>query len=87
MSSYLNQGGLWDNQRKFNPQDPDFVGSININGTVYELVGWMSSSTNPKAPTINLKVQATVVPMQYEREAVVSAMPIPAKEKKDDIPF
>lgn len=79
MSSFNNQGGLWDNQRKFEPNHPDFVGQLNINGIVYELAAWKSSSTNPKSPTINIKVQAAVVPMQYEQPV--------AKEKKDDIPF
>ena len=79
MSSYKNQGGLWDNQRKYEPNHPDFVGNININGTVYELAAWKSSSTNPKSPTINIKVQSAVVPMQYDKPEV--------EDKKDDIPF
>jgi len=59
MSSYNNHGGLWDNQRKFEKTDPDFVGAVTVGGVEYKLVGWMSSSTNPKAPTINLKVGLT----------------------------
>lgn len=77
MSSYLNQGGLWDNQRKYEPKDPDFVGSINIAGVEHKLVGWVSSSTHPNSPAINIKVNAAPVPMQYEKP----------KEKKDDVPF
>jgi len=79
MSSYLNQGGLWDNQRKYSPQDPDFVGSINIAGVEVQVVGWMSNSTNPKAPTINLKVNSAPVPMPQQAPKV--------EDKKDDIPF
>ena len=79
MSSYLNQGGLWDNQRKYSPKDPDFVGSINIAGVEVQVVGWMSSSTNPKAPTINLKIQAPPVPMPQQAPKV--------EDKDDDVPF
>ncbi len=87
MSSYLNQGGLWDNQRKYEPHDPDFVGSINIAGVDHKIVAWMSTSKNKQAPTINIKLsEPRPVPMP-QREQVVSAMPVPAKEKKDDIPF
>lgn len=88
--AYINQGGLWDNQRKFSPNDPDFVGSINIAGVEYKLVGWKSSSTHPKSPTINMKLSdPKPVPMNEvnfaEAEARVAALL--AKEKKDDIPF
>ena len=79
MSSYVNQGGLWDNQRKFDAKDPDFVGSINIGGTDFKLVGWMSSSTHPQAPNINLKVAPTM-PQAVAVETVV-------KVSDDDIPF
>ena len=79
MSSYLNQGGLWDNQRKFEPQDPDFVGSINIAGVEHKIVAWMSTSKNKLAPTINIKLSnPRPVPMP---EAKV------LKETDDDIPF
>ena len=59
MSSFNNHGGLWDNQRKYEKKDPDFVGCITIGGTEYQLVGWMSSSSHPKAPTINLRLGST----------------------------
>ena len=78
MGSFNNHGGLWDNQRKFEKTDPDFVGSVTIGGVEYNLVGWMSSSTNPKAPTINLKVGLT------KHTKPVGFMP---KEKEDDVPF
>jgi len=87
MSSYLNQGGLWDNQRKFEPQDPDFVGSINIAGVEHKIVAWMSTSKNKLAPTINIKVnEPRPVPMKYtpvfkQPDAKV------LKEIDDDIPF
>jgi len=79
MSSYTNQGGLWDNQRKFEASHPDFVGSIDIAGVRYELVGWKSSSTNPKSPTINLKINAVVAPVPMVTDKT--------KDKEDDIPF
>lgn len=93
MPAFLNQGGLWDNQRKYEPHDPDFVGSINIGGVEHKLVGWMSTSTNKQAPTINLKVNnPRPVPMKYGQAEYIAASPEVAikpktKEKEDDIPF
>ena len=79
MSSYLNQGGLWDNQRKYEPNDPDFVGSINIEGVEHKIVAWMSTSKNKLAPTINIKLSnPRPVPMPEAKAT---------KEKEDDIPF
>jgi len=76
MSSYLNQGGLWDNQRKYEPNDPDFVGSINIAGVEHKIVAWMSTSKNKLAPTINIKLSDP------------RPVPMPApKDKQDDRPF
>lgn len=56
MSNFINKGGLWDNQRKYEPTDPDFTGSINIGGAMYSIAGWMNTSTNLKSPNINLVV-------------------------------
>ena len=74
--SYLNQGGLWRNKMKRNNKDPDFIGSININGVEHKVVAWRSSSPHKQAPLINIKLSDPApVPM---------AQPV---EKKDDIPF
>ncbi len=79
--SYDNQGGLWDNQKKYNASDPDFVGSITIGGVKHKLVAWKSSSTHPQSPTINIKLNQGV-------PQVVGFMPNPeTKDKDDDIPF
>lgn len=81
MPSFNNHGGLWDNQRKFEKTDPDFVGSVTIGGVEYNLVGWMSSSTHPKAPTINLKVGLT-----KNTKPVFSGKADP-KSDSDEVPF
>jgi hypothetical protein len=80
---YINQGGLWDNQRKFDPKDPDFVGSINVGGVEHKLVGWVSSSKHPQSPAINIKLSdPRPVPIQYKQsEASV------LKEIDDEPPF
>ena len=81
MSSYINQGGLWDNQRKVVPKDPDFTGSINVNGVELWLAGWVSTSTNPKSPAINLSVTA-------KGSAGMPAVGVaPTKSDAYDIPF
>ena len=81
MSSYTNQGGLWDNQRKYEPSDPDFVGNINIAGVDHKIVAWMSTSKNKLAPTINIKVNSVDFVKAAPQYKAVD------KEKEDDIPF
>ena len=82
MSSYNNHGGLWNNQRKYEKTDPDFVGSVTINGEEIMLVGWMSNSKHPKAPTINLRVGLTknTKPVKFSGKA-------DPKGDSDDPPF
>ncbi len=85
MSSYANQGGLWENQRKYTDKDPDLVGSINVNGEEIKLVGWKSTSTNPNAPKFNLKVNA---PVKFQQADLVTESPaVSVKANDDDIPF
>ena len=67
------------NDRKYTPNDPDFVGSINVEGVEHKIVGWKSTSKNKQAPLINIKLcNPRPVPMP---EAKV------LKEIDDDIPF
>ena len=79
MGSFNNHGGLWDNQRKYEKTDPDFVGSITIDNVEYNLVGWMSSSSNPKAPAINIKIGGF--------KGVKFMGKQPAESDSDDPPF
>ena len=52
---------------------------MTIGGVEYNLVGWLSSSKNPKAPTINLKVGLT--------KGTAGFMPVKKVEVDDDVPF
>ena len=78
MSSRPNQGGIWENTRKFNPSDPDFIGVLNVNGEDVKFVGWCSTSEHPQAPKISLKVNTHAMPPVFQTTA---------KVVDDDIPF
>ena len=57
MTKYDNSGALFKNDRKGNPSQPDYKGSLNVGGVEYWLSAWikegqkgkfMSLSINPK---------------------------------------
>jgi uncharacterized protein (DUF736 family) len=50
MSTYdnTNTGALFPNDKGDNPKRPDFRGTINIEGTDYNVAGWRKESKNGK---------------------------------------
>lgn len=39
-----NSGSLFKNERKQQPNHPDFTGSINVEGVIWRLSGWKKTS-------------------------------------------
>ena len=50
MSTYdnTNTGALFPNDKGDNPKRPDFKGTINVNGTDYNVSGWRQESKGGK---------------------------------------
>jgi hypothetical protein len=80
-----NRGAIWKNDRKTKETQPDYTGSINIEGVDYYLNGWLPDENASKnAP----KLKFSVAPKEPPK-------PIPAAENDeltnsafdDDIPF
>jgi hypothetical protein len=51
-----NRGSMFDNDRKTKETQPDFTGSIDVNGTVFWINGWTGMTQNGKRK-LSLSVQ------------------------------
>lgn len=80
-----NRGAIWKNDRKTVETQPDYTGTINIEGVDYWLNGWRSpEGASDRAPVLKFSVAPKEAPK-----------PIPAAENNelsnsgfdDDIPF
>lgn len=49
-------GVLFQNDKEGNEKRPDYKGTINVNGTDYELAGWKRVSQKSGKPFLSLKV-------------------------------
>lgn len=53
-----NKGAIWGNKDKQTDTQPDFKGSINIEGVEYWLSGWKRDPNgNPQAPSVKFSVK------------------------------
>lgn len=53
-----NRGSIWKNDKKSKETDPDYTGSINIEGVDYWLNGWRKSEdAAEKAPVLKFTVR------------------------------
>jgi len=82
-----NRGSIWKNDRKEKDTQPDFTGSINVEGKEYWLNAWKrKDDANEKAPLLSFSVkakddQAQAKPMYAENSAG------DVKQFDDNIPF
>ena len=99
MSEYdnTNRGQIWGNDRKEKDSQPDFKGSINVEGKEYWLSGWKRKpDAHPKAPALSLSIQAKEEAhyqgMAQARASAEPANAVPAGgatdfDDPDSIPF
>lgn len=53
-----NRGQIWGNDQKQTDTQPDFKGSINVEGKEYWISAWKRKpDANPKAPALSFSVQ------------------------------
>lgn len=95
MASYEMQGGLWRNKKKTSPKQPDFTGSVTIDGKEYYLAGWNNDAERQRNGWPAVKILVTdpdeyqqrkqqPQPQQQEQPPGNYA---PPKDFDDDIPF
>lgn len=80
-----NRGSIWKNDRKEKETQPDFKGSINVEGTEFWVSAWKrKEGGNPNAPALSFSVTKKD---DSFAEAAPSQTPIVDGAPSDDIPF
>jgi uncharacterized protein (DUF736 family) len=75
-----NTGVLFKNE-KSNEKAPDYKGKIDIDGTEYNLAGWIRQSQRTGDKFLSLKIDT------YQQQANTDATPRVAPMNDDEIPF
>ena len=81
-----NTGILSRNERKEQPNHPDFKGSINVEGKEYWLSGWVKEKKDGSGKFFSLSVKAK----DAQQAKPMQAKPAPAngfEDMPDDLPF
>lgn len=53
-----NRGALWKNEKKEKDTHPDFTGTLDVNGTVYDVSAWKrKEGASPKAPALSFSIK------------------------------
>ena len=81
-----NRGQIWGNDRKSDDSQPDFRGSINVEGVEYWMSAWKrKSDANPKAPALRFSIQKK----ETANDALEKAQSAPPEMDSfdDSIPF
>lgn len=97
MSNYdnTNRGQIWGNDKKEKDSQPDFKGSINIEGVEYWLSAWRRKpDAHPKAPSLSFSVQRKeevhsqgIQQAQQAQQPQQQAPQAPPIDDLEDIPF
>lgn len=84
-----NSGLLAKNKRKEKDTQPDYSGSINIEGVEYWLSGWLKTGKESSKLAGEKFFSLSVRPKDQQRAAAPAPAPasVPADDFNDDIPF
>jgi hypothetical protein len=90
-----NRGAIWKNDDKQTDNQPDFKGSLNVNGVEYWVSAWKrKEGANQKSPalsfTIKPKEQSTgqrTAPKKPNSYAQATGASFPGDDMNDQIPF
>lgn len=52
-----NRGSMFENDHKTKDTQPDFTGSVDVNGTVYWISGWKDMVNGKKKLSLSVKLQ------------------------------
>ena len=88
-----NRGSIWKNDKmRDGKQDPDFTGSLNVDGVEYWVSAWKrKEGAAAKAPALSFTVKPKEAKPAAQRRPAVSdnarGRPAIRDEMNDDIPF
>jgi hypothetical protein len=84
MTQYDNSGALFKNDRKEQPNHPDYRGDITINGEPFWLSAWIKEGKKGKFMSLSIKPkeEQAPAPKAAPKESKRSSM-----DDMDDVPF
>tara|TARA_B110000211_G_scaffold145140_1_gene165622 strand:+ start:381 stop:650 length:270 start_codon:yes stop_codon:yes gene_type:complete len=88
MSNYdnNNRGAIWGNDKKVKDTQPDFTGSILVDGKDYFVSGWKrKADASPQSPALSLAV--TLKDQQPSQAPKPVQSPNSGFDEEGDIPF
>ncbi len=87
--SNTNRGSIWKNDKmRDGKQDPDFTGSLNVDGVEYWVSAWKrKEGAAAKAPALSFTVKPKEAKPAPQRKPTGSARPSLRDEINEDIPF
>ena len=83
MAKYDNSGSLSRNDRKEQPNHPDYKGKATVDGVEYWLSGWIKDGENGKWLSLSFKPKEEQKPQPTTRRATGE----PGDAPDSDIPF
>ena len=84
-----NRGSIWKND-KMRPgkQDPEFTGSLNVNGAEYWVSAWKRKpDASEKAPALSFSIKRKEADAKLAGNAPTRARGASNDEFSDDVPF
>ena len=82
-----NRGQIWKNDRKETDNQPDFKGSLNVEGIQFWVSGWKRRpDANPRAPALRFSIQRKEQ-QPVSTSSASQAHQAPGVDLDDDIPF
>lgn len=82
-----NRGAIWANKDKEGAKDPDFKGSLNVDGREFWVAAWKrKSDASPKSPALSFSIKPKDDKATYSKADTVKRQTV-AQEMDDEIPF
>jgi uncharacterized protein (DUF736 family) len=81
MYDNTNSGALFKNNNKQKETQPDYQGTINVEGVEYRLAAWLKTSKNGD------RYMSLAVSLDEKQEVPVGKREVPAGAFEDDVPF
>ena len=77
-----NRGALFRNQKKEKPTQPDYNGTLNVNGAEFWLSAWLETAKSGKK-----YFSLSVKPKERERQDAAPQRGVPYDDTDKDLPF
>jgi hypothetical protein len=82
-----NRGSIWKNEKKTEPNHPDFTGELNVAGIEYWVSAWKrKEGAKPTAPALSFSIKIKEPKGQQARQDAPSSSR-PSSDYEEEVPF